>query len=208
MKSIVVFDCEFLCVEGSLGRFWCGPQDPDPVVAQIGAVKLALEGEFALLDTYRVYVRMPDRFGKKFNIDPYFTNLTGITAEDLETKGLGLAEALAGLDRFSAGARLWSWGKDELNMIAVSCYVAGIAPPIPAHRFGNTTRLAVAAGLPIAELMKTRSSMLADYFGAAHPPLNAHDALDDARSIAYALQHLLRTGKLNVDAFDERPCDD
>jgi DNA polymerase III epsilon subunit-like protein len=86
-------------------------------------------------------------------------------------------------------------------MVAVSCYVAGLQPPIPAHRFGNTTRLALAAGMPIADLAKTRSSRFADYYGVAHPPLQAHDALDDALSLAYALQHLLKTDNLPVDAF-------
>jgi DNA polymerase III epsilon subunit-like protein len=201
MKAAVIFDCEFLCIEGSLGRFWCGPQDPDPVVAQIGAVTLALEGAFALLDTYRVYVRLPDRFGKRFAIDPYFTELTSITAADIESKGIALDEALVGLDRFSAGARLWSWGKDELNMVAVSCYIAGLQPPIPAHRFDNITRLVVAAGMPVEDVAKMRSSRLADHYGVAHPPLQAHDALDDARSLAYALQHLLKTGKLQADTL-------
>nr|WP_275078093.1 hypothetical protein [Pseudovibrio sp. W64] len=40
MKTAVVFDCEFLTSEGAQRRFWCAPFDPDPVIAQIGAVKL------------------------------------------------------------------------------------------------------------------------------------------------------------------------
>ena len=39
MKTAIIFDCEFLAIEGSPQRFWCGPFDPDPVVAQIGAVR-------------------------------------------------------------------------------------------------------------------------------------------------------------------------
>ncbi len=63
MKTAIVFDCEFLCVQGSQSRFWCAAHDPDPVIAQIGAVKLGLEGDFPLLDTYRAYVQPVDRFG-------------------------------------------------------------------------------------------------------------------------------------------------
>ena len=37
MKSAVIFDCEFLCLEGSQRRFWCAAIDPDPVIAQVGA---------------------------------------------------------------------------------------------------------------------------------------------------------------------------
>jgi DNA polymerase III epsilon subunit-like protein len=201
MKTAVILDCEILCREGSLGRYWCGPQDPDPVLAQVGAVKLGLEGDFPLLDTVKVYVRPLDRFGRRSAIDPYFTALTGITAEEIETKGIALQQALAVLDRFSDGARFWSWGKDELNMIAVSCYVAGIQPPIPADRFDNAAKLLAAAGMSAEDLAKTRSSMLADHYGIAHPVFNAHDGLDDALSVAYTLQHLLKSGKLRAEAF-------
>jgi len=204
MKTAVILDCEFLCLEGSLQRFWCGPQDPDPVLAQIGAVKLGLAGDFPLLDTFEAYVRPIDRHGTPYALDPFFTELTGITAADIETQGVTLHEALRGLDRFAAGAGFWSWGKDELMMVAISCYIAGIRPPLPAHRFDNAAKLLRAAGMPEADLAKTRSSGLADYYGLAHPPLKAHDALDDARSVATTLQHLLRTGKLRVEAFERR----
>jgi hypothetical protein len=202
MKTAIIFDCEFLCLEGSQRRFWCAAHDPDPVIAQIGAVKLGLEGDFPLLDTYRAYVRPIDRFGDRYAIDPFFTKLTGITGETIEAEGLALQEALEGVDRFSGGARFWSWGKDELNMVAISCYVAGIQPSIPARRFDNAVKLLIAAGMPLEDLAKTPSSRLADYYGVQHPPLRGHDALDDALSISFTLQHLLQAGKLRPEAFD------
>ena len=112
-----------------------------------------------------------------------------------------MQEALVALERFAGGARLWSWGKDELNMVAVSCYVAGIAPVIPAHRFDNAVKLVIAAGMPLEDVGKTRSSTLARYYGVELPALKAHDALDDALSLAYAFQHLLKTGKLQPEVF-------
>jgi DNA polymerase III epsilon subunit-like protein len=202
MKTAIVFDCEFLCVQGSQSRFWCGAHDPDPVIAQIGAVKLGLEDDFPLLDTYRAYVHPIDRHGNRYAIDPFFTQLTGIAEQDVWAEGVPLQEALAGIDRFSEGARFWSWGKDELNMVAISCYVAGVQPSIPANRFDNAVKLVIAAGMPIEDIAKTSSSKLADYYGVEHPPLQGHDALDDALSVAYALQHVLKTGKLQPDVFD------
>jgi hypothetical protein len=202
MKIAIVFDSEFLCVQGSRGRFWCAAHDPDPVIAQVGAVKLGLEGNFPLLDTYRAYVQPIDRFGDRYAIDPFFTSLTGISAAQIQAEGVTLQEALAEVDRFSEGARFWSWGKDELNMVAISCYVAGVQPPIPAHRFDNAVKLVLLAGMPIEDIATTPSSKLADYYGVEHPPLRGHDALDDALSLAYALQHLLRNGKLQSGAFD------
>ena len=56
MSHAIVFDCEFLTAEGAPMRFWCGPHDPDPVIAQIGLVKLGLEEGFEVLDTRRLHV--------------------------------------------------------------------------------------------------------------------------------------------------------
>lgn len=202
MKTAIIFDCEFLCLEGSQRRFWCAAHDPDPVIAQIGAVKLGLERDFPLLETYKAYVRPIDRYGNRYAIDPFFTKLTGITGETIEAEGVALQEALSGIDRFSGAARFWSWGKDELNMVAISCYIAGVQPPIPADRFDNAVKLLLAAGMPIEDLVKTPSNKLADYYGVEHPPLQAHDALDDALSVSYTLQHLMKAGKLRPEAFD------
>ncbi|TXR50749.1 3'-5' exonuclease [Phyllobacterium endophyticum] len=202
MKTAIIFDCEFLCIEGSQRRFWCAAIDPDPVIAQIGAVKLGLEGEFPILDSFKAYVRPIDRFGKQYPLDPYFTNLTGITEENIAAEGLTLQEALSTLDNFSDGARFWSWGKDELNMVAISCYVAGIHPVIPSYRFDNAVKLLIAAGMPVEDLAKTPSNKLADYYRVEHPPLQGHDALDDALSISYTLQYLMETGKLPPEVFD------
>ena len=202
LKTAIIFDCEFLCLEGSQRRFWCAAHDPDPVIAQIGAVSLGLEGDFPLMGTHKVHVRPIDRFGRKYALDPFFTDLTGITEEILEAEGVALDEALASIDRFSGGSRLWSWGKDELNMIAISCYVAGIQPPIPATRFDNAVKLLIAAGMPIEDVARTPSNRLADYYGVEHPMLRGHDALDDALCVAYTLQYLLRAGNLRPDVFE------
>lgn len=196
MKHTLVFDCEFLTAEGSPSRFWCGPYDPDPVVAQIGVAKIGLEGDFPLLDTLRLYVIPRDRHGQQFTLDPFFTTLTGIAEDDIKQEGLSLTEALERTRNFASGARLWSWGKDEFNMVAISCYVEGLTPPIPATQFGNACALLLKAGMPYEDIKTTRSNRLADYFKIEHPPLQGHDALDDALSVAYVVQALLQQEKL------------
>jgi len=87
-------------------------------------------------------------------------------------------------------------------MVAISCYVEGIQPPISAPRFENAVKLLPAAGMPLDDLAKTPSNKLADYFRVEHPPLQSHDALDDALSVAYTLQFLLRAERLKPAAFD------
>ena len=191
MKHALVVDCEFLTAEGSPSRFWCGPFDPDPVVAQIGVVKIGLEPDFPMLDTLRICVLPHDRNGNRFALDPFFTTLTRISQSDMDREGLPLVQALEKVKDFAAGGRLWSWGKDEFNMMAISCYVEGLVPPIPATRFGNACHLLLQAGIPHEDIKKTHSNRLAAYFHIDHPPLRAHDALDDALSVAYVLQYLL-----------------
>ncbi|QYK41078.1 MAG: exonuclease [Paracoccaceae bacterium] len=202
MKSALVFDCEFLSVEGAPSRFWCGPLDPDPVVAQIGAVRIGLDADFPVLDTLRLHVIPRNRYGDRYGLDPFFTRLTGITEDAIDQHGVPLDKALEQTMDFASGARLWSWGKDEFNMVAISCYVEGLRPPIPATQFGNACQLFLKAGMPYDDIKRTRSNSLAAYYRLDHPPLRGHDALDDALCVAYAIQHLLRQGSLDAADFD------
>lgn len=197
MSRAVIFDCEFLTAEGAMRRNWCGYTDPDPLLVQIGAVSLLLTGDFEIDDTFRTYVAPRDRDGSPCPLDPFFTDLTGITEATLAEHGLPLSEALLQFERFAADAPFWSWGKDELNGIAVSCYVAGLAPPFPATRFGNAAGLLVKAGMPPGDVLTTMSNRLAAYHGLSLPEgTRAHDALDDAMSVAVTLRHFLRSGAL------------
>lgn len=201
MKFGLVFDCEFLTAEGAPSRFWNGPVDPDPVVAQIGIVKIGLEGNFPLIDRLRLYVVPRTRQGVRCPLDPLFIRLTGIDELAIDEKGIPLAAALQQVEGFASGSRLWSWGKDEFNMVAISCYVEGMAPPIPIGQFGNACDLLLKAGMPYEDLKQTRSNALSRYYNLEHEPLRGHDSLDDALSVAYALQHLLRQGALSASDF-------
>ena len=86
-------------------------------------------------------------------------------------------------------------------MLAISCYVEGISPPIPVTQFGNACDLLLKAGMPYEDLIKTRSNTLSQYYEIEHPPLRGHDALDDALSVAYVLQHLTRHGSLSKSDY-------
>ncbi|WP_171230884.1 exonuclease [Ruegeria sp. HKCCA6707] len=201
MGKALIFDCEFLTAPGSPSRFWCGPYDPDPVVAQIGVTKLGLTDPFPILDSMRIYVVPKDRNGNRIPLDPFFTKLTGITEDNLDADGVSLLAALKSVEEFAEGAKLWSWGKDEFNMVAISCYVEGVAPPLPASQFGNACDLLLKAGMPYEDLKTTRSNTLKDYYQIDHPDLRGHAALDDALSVAYVLQHLLGQEALVAQDF-------
>lgn len=197
MRDAVFYDCEMLARAGSMRRNWCGPGDPDPTVFQIGAVRLGLEPDYPILGEFEVIVAPLDRSGQPVPLDPFIVEFTGVTQDRVDREGRPLSEALAAFDRFAAGAPCWSWGADERQMMAISCYVAGIAPPIPATRFQNAAALMLAAGMPLDDIARTSSNGLAAYFGIEVADARAHDGRDDARSIALAVQHLLRAGRLS-----------
>ena len=197
MRAAVIYDCEFLAVEGSPRRFWCGPQDPDPSVVQVGAVRLDLEPPFSIAETLRRYVRPVDRAGRPVAIDPHLARLTGITNDVVRAEGVPLAEALGAFEAFAGGATCWSWGRDDINLMAISCYVEGIAPPMPATRFGNLCVPFIDTVMTDEEMRSTRSNELPAHFGVDVPELRAHDALDDALALAHVVRHLLAEGRLD-----------
>lgn len=171
------------------------------MLVQIGAVRLGLDGDFPLLGTFEQLVIPRTRTGGRWPLSPLFTRLTGITRDRLDADGCELANALDRLADFSGDDMIWAWGNDEIFALGISCYLAGIAPPIPATRFGNATRLLVKAEVPPETVVTLRSNTLCAHFGVDDRGAQAHDALGDARSVALVLQHFLRTGTLKADDF-------
>ncbi|SHM96307.1 3'-5' exonuclease family protein [Roseibium suaedae] len=198
---VILFDCEWLAEEGSMKRLWCSPDDPDPVVVQIGAVKLSLKAPYPVLDTLRLHILPSNRSGEPVPLPDFFTGLTGISEAVLESEGLPLDQALLSFTDFAGEADLWSWGKDEIYLMAISCYLRGLPPPLPATRFFSAASLMTKAGMSKEDRERTRSSGLARYFQLDMPDLPAHDGLNDALGIALSLQHLLRSGRLKASDF-------
>lgn len=195
MQSVVLYDCEFLTAPGAPQRFWCGPDDPDPLTIQIGAVRLSLTPPFDISPPAGWYVLPLDRDGSRVPLHPLVTKLTGISEDDLDRQGMPIDVALGGLDAFADGASLLAWGKDELLSLAASLFVQGMASPIPAGRFRNAVPLLVAAGEAVATVEGLRSNTLCAHFDLPEAG-QAHDARTDALSVASVLRHLLASGRL------------
>ncbi|MEQ6249188.1 exonuclease [Sulfitobacter sp. HNIBRBA3233] len=197
MDFVTVYDCEFLTAPGAPARFWCGPDDPDPLCVQIGAVHLSLGAPFAVSDPVGWYVSPRDRDGQIAPVDPLLTRLCGITDAQLQAEGLALADALAALSDFARGSLLLGWGKDELLTFAPSLFVQGLTSPIPAAQFRNAPPLLVTAGEDLETVHRLRSNTICGHFGLDAPG-PAHDARADAAAVATALSHLLNTGRLSA----------
>ncbi|WP_299599878.1 exonuclease [uncultured Tateyamaria sp.] len=196
-RTAIIYDCEFATAPGAPQRFWCGPNDPDPVVFQIGAVRMSLAAPYKDLERFEVLILPTDRSGAPLTLDPLNARLTGVTDDRLAREGVTLANALDQFSRFAGDDRMWAWGKDEFNMVAISCYVAGIVPPIPADRFGNAPELFLEAGVPLDVIHGLRSNTMLEHFGLSLPDAREHDALGDARMVAEVLRHLMQTDQLD-----------
>lgn len=84
-------------------RFWCGPTDPDPIVVQIGALRLDLEPPVEISHGTRIYIEPLNRRGQRVPLDPFFTRLTGITEQVLDAQAISLADALTELETLRGG---------------------------------------------------------------------------------------------------------
>jgi hypothetical protein len=200
MRHVTVFDCEHLTNETSPRRFWCGPDDPDPLLVQIGAVRLSLEPPYGLGETFDCIVTPVGRNGP---VAPsaFFTRLTGIDAARITAEGVPLAEALERFAAFVGDRPILSWGKDEITSLAPSCFVAGLVCPIPVEQFRNAAALLLSAGVPPETVHGLRSNTLPAHFDLPPEP-KGHDGVADARGVARVLSHLLTRGLLRPSDFD------
>ncbi len=200
--SVVIFDCEHLTNATSPTRFWCGPNDPDPLLVQIGAIRLSTAEPYALGESFNCLVTPVGRDGPE-PLPTFFQSFSGISEDRLQRDGLPLTEALAAFAAFVGNDAIWSWGKDEITSIAPACFVAGIPCAIPVSQFGNAAALLVQAGTPLDVVNGLRSHTLPAHFGL-DSEARAHDGLADARGVARVLQHLLTEGQLSSAALRNR----
>ena len=175
--TITIFDLEFTAWECSMARHWLAPGEFKEVV-QIGAVKLDAE-TFAPLAEFDMLVRPRINFA----LSPYFEKLTGITNARVARQGVDFAIAYARFLEFAEGGPVAAFGHDE-RVLEENIRLYGLkgARPLPVFydlrgwfavqgvdpRGMHSCDIGPALGLPFAG--------------------RAHNALDDARSIAGAMK--------------------
>ncbi len=182
-SAFVIYDLEVTTWEGTLARRWGGPNE-FPEIVQIGAVKLAGGSDHAELESFNWLVR-PLRNPV---LSRYFIDLTGITQEAVDTKGVTFPEALQAFKRFVAGCGAFSNGGDDL-WLAANCTLHGLANPFQPADLVN---IGPYLGQVLDGSSHVDSNELPTLVGSINPG-RSHDALADARAIATAVRHLLAT---------------
>lgn len=189
--TLVIFDLEFTSWEGYYESRWTLPGKHRDIV-QIGAVRLDRTAGLVETAAFEILVR-PRRHPE---LSAYFTGLTGISQAEVDRHGLDLAEAVAAFGAFCSGpsVQLCSHGED-FEILAENCRAAGISCPAPVAGaidlspwlgwyLGKDGERVTSADLPAALGLEAAGQR--------------HQGLDDARAIALALRHMVRTGELAV----------
>lgn len=196
-RRIIIFDLEFTTWDGAMQRDWLG-QTPDGTdeyreITQIGAIKVDWPSG-TVVDTFDQLVKP----SVNPHVSDYFTNLTGITQEDIDQRGVDFFTALKNFEAFVGDdGPLYSYGND----------IAVIGENIVINR-SHSTKIAIggynfaAVGInyfinhAAADTRRVNSGGLAKHFGLAHliPSGAEHNALYDCYSILVALQHLRERG--------------
>lgn len=185
---LAILDLEFTCWEGSLGRNWSDPDEWREVV-DIGCMIVDATDFAPGPRGYSALVR-PVRSPR---VSTYFEDLTGITQSRIDAEAVTFPAALDGLARFLADIPLVIHNGGDGEILRENCQFAGIAEPPLVARTANIRPL-LGRSLEVGR-EKLVSSKLPELAGL-QAPANAHTALDDCRSIASALAHWRRTGRI------------
>jgi inhibitor of KinA sporulation pathway (predicted exonuclease) len=189
VSTLTVFDLEFTAWECSMARHWLTPGEFKEVV-QIGAVKLdgrdlSILGEFDLLVRPRINA----------GLSPYFENLTGITNADIAVRGVDFAEAYARFADFAGDGPICAFGHDEW-VLEENLRLYGITEFKALPVFEDLRRWFARHNVDPRGL---NSCDIAPSLGVPFQG-RAHNALDDARSIAAGVEVIVRRGAIRPAA--------
>lgn len=176
-KEFVIYDTEYTSWEGAHERNWSGPGEYKELL-QIGAIRVV---DFVEVDAFQVLVRPV--------INPvlsdYIITLTGITQSQIDEEGVSFIDAYHSFMEWSNGLQAFSYGPDH-NILVLNHELNATGEQVPLERFNDVRGHFEAVGIDSRQYM---SGNIPTAFGLVPPP-HAHDALNDARSILLALQHL------------------
>jgi inhibitor of KinA sporulation pathway (predicted exonuclease) len=185
--ALVFYDLEMTAWPGSQERDWSEDWEFREII-QIGAVRVRNAAGLPEADRFLCHVS-PTRNPV---LSDYIVALTGIEQRVIDTEGFDFEEALAVFEEFCDGARaILSYGEDH-EVIAENCVLNDLPPP-DLSRFGD-----VRTALP--EAVRSRIAGVTSHdlptLVGLEPIGRAHDAMDDAVSIARAVRELRARGEI------------
>ena len=181
--TITIFDLEYTAWECSMARHWLTPGEFREVV-QIGAVKLDADS-FAILDAFDALVC------PRINplLSPYFEKLTGITSRQVVRDGEDFAIAYARFVDFAGEGPIAAFGRDD-RALRENLRLYGVTGARALPVFYDLRGWFAVLGVD------PRGMQSCDLAPALGMPFQgrAHNALDDARSVANVMAVLASRG--------------
>ena len=188
MSDIIFYDTEFTTWEGALDRDWSGPNEYREMV-QIGAIRFDLD-TLTEKEEFLVLIKPV----KNPVLSDFFTQLTGITNDDVAKDGLSFPDAYAKFLAFTEGdpTSCYGWDARVMRENLVFNNMPASEKDFDSHNIGPWF-FDVGASYGIVK-GKTNSGKLAATLGAPMSSIQEHNALHDARSIAAAYRFLIGKG--------------
>ena len=187
-NTFVLFDLEYTAWEGSYARNWSGEHEYREII-QIGAI-LVSGGQMAEATNMLLYVK-PSRNPQ---LSEFIKSFTGITQEDVNTRGVSFDDSLRMLCDFTKDLPAFCWGRD-IEVLKENCQLNVL--PIPAC-FSSMVNLKPIL-TPVftsrgVDVSRYTSGTLISIFTGVPEVRRAHNALNDMRNFRDALQELRKSG--------------
>ena len=176
--KIIIIDLEATCWQGPV------PQGQENEIIEIGLA--VLDVTTGVISKNKGILIQPQRS----KVSPFCTELTTITQELLDSKGVSFEEAIDQLvDEYKPDLYTWaSYGQYDLNMLKKQCKSFGVSYPMGDEHINVKVLIADVYGLQKPTGMNGALHMLNIPLEGTH-----HRGVDDAKNIAkilhWCLQH-------------------
>lgn len=178
-ESIVIFDTEFTAWPGSQERGWSESHEFREII-QIGAVRLNGK-DLREVDSIDLYVK-PRRNPE---LSPYIIDLTGISQNQIDSRGLDFLEAMARFAEWVGDSDVHSYGNDK-EVLEENCMVCDVSFPMHDVHFRDICDVFRRRGIDVSLY---HSGTIIEAFGVC-PQRRPHNSLNDVRNIVDALRML------------------
>lgn len=185
MRYAIIFDTEFTTWPGAMASGWAEPWQHREIVqiagAKVDPENLHIVEEFDCLVQPRINPQLSD----------FFTELTGITQDDVTRSGVDFPTAFKKFKDFigEGSAYCYGWDGKVINENAVLANHLEWCDTLEIHSLHPYFQ---EHGV---DTQKINSGRLAQYFGI-DIDIREHNAMDDVYSIHAAICHLNKNGKL------------
>jgi inhibitor of KinA sporulation pathway (predicted exonuclease) len=174
-REFIIFDTEYTAWEGSRERKWNLPHEHREII-EIGAIEIKELNEVNYFDILVRPAVNPD-------LSAYIRELTGITQESVDNKGVRFADALTRFYTWSKNLPFYSYGPDW-TVLEENAELISVPYPFKPAQFHDIREYFRSRGINTDKYM---SSTISEAFGVPSP-YTPHTGLSDARSLLVALR--------------------